>query len=266
MSDKEQAQLWQLGFNSIKDLEAPLGILASGREEAYGCIFGRDSLITSLELLEAYKRTYNPYFLGLVKKILLNLAALQGKEVQIESGEEPGKIIHEYRPERHEHLTQTLDHPWYVYPDNQMRNYDSVDSTPLFLLAAHQYYAVSKDEATIAELRPNIAAALTWLLEYGDTNHDGFIDYRFHPDRTFGGLKSQSWMDSTESLFYEESSGFPQYPIAPVEVQAYAYAALRAWSDYSKRPSPSGQSCCTTAPDCSKSRLTQSSSSGMASA
>lgn len=232
MSEKEQAQFWQLGFSSIKDLEAPLGILASGRNEAYGCIFGRDSLITSLELLEAYKRTNNAYFLELVKKILTNLALLQGTRVLIESGEEPGKIIHEYRPEKHEHLTAAPENPWYVYPDNQMRNYDSVDSTPLFLLAAHQYWLVSRDDECIEALRPSIAAALNWLMHYGDTNGDGFIDYRFHPDRKFGGLKSQSWMDSTESLFYEQSGEFPLYPIAPVEVQAYAYAALRSWGAY----------------------------------
>ena len=238
MSEQQQAQLWELGFNSIKDLEAPLGILASGKQEAYGCIFGRDSLITSLQLLEAYKRTNDVYFLTLVKKVLINLAQLQGTKVLIESGEEPGKIIHEYRPEGHEHLTQALENPWYVYPDNQMRNYDSVDSTPLFLLATYQYYVVSQDTVTIAKLQPNIMAALNWLTEYGDTNGDGFIDYRFHPDRTFGGLKSQSWMDSNESLFYEESNDFPLYPIAPVEVQAYTYAALRSWSDYFLTPKP----------------------------
>jgi glycogen debranching enzyme len=239
MSDQERSQLWQLGFNSIKELEAPLGILASARNEAYGCIFGRDSLITGLELLEAYKRTNNPYFLELVKKILTNLALLQGTEVQIESGEEPGKIIHEFRPDKHEHLTSrdpqglpTHERAWYVYPDNQMRNYDSVDSTPLFLVTLHRYWQISGDDDFINTLLPSVLAALNWMTEYGDTNGDGFIDYRFHPDRTFGGLKSQSWMDSNESLFYEQSEEFPLYPIAPVEVQAYAYAALRAWGDY----------------------------------
>ena len=228
-----------MGFDSIKELEAPLGILASGRSEAYGCIFGRDSFITSLELLETYKRTNDAYFLQLVKKILTNLALLQGTQVQIESGEEPGKIIHEFRPDKHEHLTGRVtqglpahERAWYVYPDNQMRNYDSVDSTPLFLLTLNKYWQVSKDNELIAELTPNITAALNWMHEYGDTNGDGFIDYRFHPDRTFGGLKSQSWMDSNESLFYEESTLFPLYPIAPVEVQAYAYAAYVSWSDY----------------------------------
>src|SRR6266404_7511238 len=152
MSKELQAQLWEMGLTSIKDLEVSNGILASGRDEVYGCIFGRDSLITSLELLEAFERTKNPYFLELVRKILTNLALLQGTSVQIESGEEPGKIIHEYRPEKHEHLTRALQEPWYVYPDNIMRNYDSVDSTPLFLITLHKYLQVSQDDAYIQTL------------------------------------------------------------------------------------------------------------------
>jgi len=36
-------------------------------------------------------------------------------------------------------------------------------------------------------------------------------------------------MDSTESLFYEDSNERPPYPIAPVEVQAYAWKALTVW-------------------------------------
>jgi glycogen debranching enzyme len=235
MSKEQQTLLWEMGLSSIKDLEVSDGIMASGRDEVYGCIFGRDSLITSLELLEAYERTNNAYFLELVKKILLNLALLQGTQVVLESGEEPGKMIHEYRPNKHEHLTKHPTSPWYVYPDNKMRNYDSVDSTPLFLITIHKYLEVSKDVETILKLTPAIQAGLTWIVEYGDTNGDGFIDYRFHTDRKFGGLRSQSWMDSTESLFYEETPEFPMYPIAPVEVQAYAYAALRAWGEYFKQ-------------------------------
>lgn len=129
----EQDELWTLGLNTIKELETEKGILASGKEEIYGCIFGRDSLITALKLLKAYQKTEDTYFLQLVKKILTSLADLQGENTNIESGEERGKIIHEYREKDHEHLTARGDRPWYVYSDNTMRNYDSVDSTPLFL-------------------------------------------------------------------------------------------------------------------------------------
>jgi glycogen debranching enzyme len=226
------ASLWNIGVRAIRELEADRGILASGREEVYGCIFGRDSLITSLSLLSVYEKTKDVYYLGLVRKVLLNLADLQGRVVNIESGEEPGKIIHEYRPDNHEHLTAHHEKPWYVYGDNKMRNYDSADSTPLFLMTAHAYLRLSGDREFIESLRQNIVGAIDWMREYGDSNGDGFFDYRFHSERNFGGLQTQSWMDSGESVFFEDAEERPQYPIAPVEVQAYAYTAYRSWSEY----------------------------------
>src|SRR6185437_1638180 len=167
-----RSPLWDLGYKTIQELETDQGILASGKEEIYGCIFGRDSLITSLELMKAYERTHDEYFLPLVRKILVNLASLQGKTLNIESGEEPGKCIHEFRPTNHEHLTIGLDHPWYIYPDKAMRNYDTVDATPLFLIAVHEYYSLTKDDAFLNAIMPNVYYALDWLLIYGDSNHD----------------------------------------------------------------------------------------------
>ncbi len=225
--------LWNLGFDTIRELEVDLGILASGKEEIYGCIFGRDSLITSLKLLRVYENTKDPYFLMLVKKILSTLTDLQGKEINIESGEEPGKCIHEYRPSGHEHLTQSLDIPWYLYPDNIMRNYDSIDSTPLYLITLYRYYQASGDAKFIRSLLPHIKLALDWILIYGDKNQDGFIDYGLNPDRKYGGLVTQSWMDSAESVFHEDESRIT-YPIAPVEAQSYAFLATKLWSTYFK--------------------------------
>lgn len=224
--------LWELGTNSIRSLEVENGILASARSEVYGCIFGRDSLITSLSLLNVYTKTKDAYYLELVRKILTNLADLQGRVVNIESGEEPGKMIHEFRPSEHEHLTMHSERPWHVYGDGIMRNYDTADATPLYLMAIHAYARASGDAKFIETLLPSIRVAIDWICEYGDSNSDGFIDYRFHPERTSGGLQTQSWMDSGESVFFEESDERPVYPIAPVEVQAYSYVALRAWSDY----------------------------------
>jgi glycogen debranching enzyme len=224
--------LWELGEKSIRELETEHGILASSRSEIYGCIFGRDSLISALALLKVHEQTNERYFLDLVRKILVKLATLQGKEVNIESGEEPGKIIHEYRPDNHAHLTAHAEKPWHLYPDSVMRSYDSVDSTPLFLMAVHAYWRESGDDACIEGLMPNIRAAIEWIRTYGDINDDGFTDYHLHPERISGGLVTQSWMDSDESLFFEGQDKRPQYPIAPVEVQAYVFVALRAWADY----------------------------------
>lgn len=226
-------ELWTLGITSIKGLESEQGILASSRTEVYGCIFGRDSLITSLSLLRVYQQTGDAYFLALVKKVLLNLATLQGMAANIESGEEPGKCIHEYRTEGHEHLTKLAAEPWFVYADGVMRNYDTVDATPLLLMAIYEYLTLAPYEGADTErLVAAARAALSWLETYGDSNGDGFIDYRFPPERAHGGLRVQSWMDSSESLFFETSEERPAYPIAPVEVQAYAYVALRNWGRY----------------------------------
>src|SRR5688572_10417149 len=106
-------KLRMLGLRILRELETQDGILASDRREIFGCIFGRDSLITALQLMHAYEADPNPYFLTLVKKILNSMATLQGKEVNIQSGEEPGKCIHEYRKDNHEHLTKNAVMPWY---------------------------------------------------------------------------------------------------------------------------------------------------------
>jgi glycogen debranching enzyme len=230
MNASTREQLWNLGLDTIRSLEVERGILASGKEELYGCVFGRDSLITGLLLLSVYERTHDTYYLALMRKILISLARLQGREVNIESGEEPGKIIHEFRPDNHEHLTKEAMHPWYLYPDGIMRNYDSVDATPLFLLALDRYLTLSRDESLSRLLRANRLEALDWLITYGLTRSDGFLAYEYRSERTGGGLRVQSWMDSTESLFFEDSNDTPAYSIAPVEVQAYAHAALLVWA------------------------------------
>jgi glycogen debranching enzyme len=222
---------WKLGIDTIRELETEQGILAAGKEEIYGCIFGRDSLITTLRLLRVHKKSQDPYFLQLAKKVLTNLISLQGKEENIQSGEQRGKMIHEYRPSGHEHLTKREQDAWYLYPDNIMRNFDSVDATPLFLIAAYRYWQASRDDQFLLDYRENIEMALQWILEHGDMDGDGFYDYMRHPQRTAGGLISHSWMDSGESVFHEDE--FPvTYPVAPIEVQAYCYLALQLWAIY----------------------------------
>lgn len=226
--------LWDIGLSTLHELETDEGVLASAQNEKFGCIFGRDSLITALKILKTHEETGNPYFLKTAKKILQSMQRLQGKETNIESGEEPGKCVHEFRWDNHEHLTQNADAPWYVYPDGSMRNYDTVDATPLYLIAMHHYISLSGDQEFADNALQSVKLALFWLTELGDSNDDGFIDYRWNNDRKFGGLYTQSWMDSSESIFHEDCSPVP-YPIAPVEVQAYSYAAMRLWSEYFRR-------------------------------
>lgn len=224
---------YDLGLRTIRELESEGGILASARTEAFGCIFGRDSLITALKLLEAYDLDKNIYYLCLTKRILEGLIKLQGKEINIESGEEPGKCIHEFRATAHEHLTKQGAPPWYTYPDGTMRNFDSIDSTPLFLIVSYRYIQKSGDLKFINESKRAIDLSLEWIFEYGDENGDGLIDYQKKPERKFGGLVAQNWTDSAETLFHEDNLPV-DFPIAPIEAQAYTYLALKLWSAYFK--------------------------------
>jgi len=240
---KEKAkELWELGYKTIIELESGEGILASSREELFGAIFGRDSLITALKLLEVYKIKKDKYFLSLVMKIIFGLARLQGREINVESGEEPGKCIHEYRRSNHDRLTKAAKKPWYVYPDGEMRNYDSVDSTPLYLITCYRYYQLSKDKEFLIRILPSIEMALLWLLDCGDYGKNGvlkclerntddniFIDYEMNSLRKHGGLLTQGWMDSADSVFHEDGTEVKR-PINPVEVQSYSYLALRLWA------------------------------------
>ena len=237
--------LWSLGVEAVKELETERGILASAKTELFGCIFGRDSLITSLELLHVYQTTGQQEFLNIVRKVLITMADLQGKELNIESGEEPGKVIHEYRTEGYERLVKPdgangLEKPWYVYPDNILRNYDTVDATPLFLIAVYRYRQVVRQQTGQDDpefdslLLPSVKAAINWIFWYGDSNNDGFIDYQLKAERNFGGLVNQNWMDSGEATFHETGEDVP-YPIAPVEAQAYVFLALKLWGAYFKK-------------------------------
>lgn len=223
-------------YQSILDLTTDDGINASGKDEVYGCIFGRDSFITILKLL---KVTSNPslandcdvsVFKDITRRALLNLITLQGQQTNIESGEEPGKFIHEYRTEKYDRLINRPQ-PWYVYPDKILRNYDSIDSTPLGLIAIYRYWEQTQDDAFLLKALPAVEAGLNWIITYGDRDKDYLLEYEFHKDRVYGGLVVQSWTDSRESLLQENGS-FPLYPIAQVEVQGYAWLALKLWADF----------------------------------
>lgn len=231
----ELEDFYSMGLSSLQMLEVPEGIMASSKEEIYGCIFGRDSLITTLKLLRAYRYRHNPYFLTLSRKVLLGIMRLQGSVTNLESGEEPGKCIHEFRIAGHEHLTQAIVSPWYLYPDGTMRNFDSVDATPLLLIAIYRYYQKSQDQEFLLEAMPHVEMALDWIFHYGDKYNEGLISYQMPAERKSGGLISQGWMDSSEAVFHEDETPIV-FPMAPIEVQSYAYLALKLWGNFFREP------------------------------
>lgn len=232
-----QQELRKQIYNSILELATEEGINASGKDGVYGCIFGRDSAVTILKILKVcasdnqMTSEEKAKLLSICRRSLQTLISLQGKETNIESGEEPGKFIHEYRPDNYERLLALDTKPWYVYPDGVLKNYDSIDSTPLCLIAIYRYWAITGDDEFLFSALNAVEAGLNWIVSYGDKDKDFLLEYELPEQRCHGGLVVQSWTDSSESMLNAKGE-FPPYPIAPVEVQGYAWLALVRWANF----------------------------------
>ncbi len=224
--------LRKISYDCLQQLSSDEGIYASSKEEAYGCIFGRDSAITILKLLNVYQKTKEKYILDICKRTLLTLINLQGKEYNPQSGEEPGKFIHEFRRDNYQMLTKRAN-PWYVYPDGFLRNYDSLDSTPLILIAIYKYWKQTKDADFLIKTLPAVEKGLEWIVSHADKDKDYLMEYEIPKERTHGGLTVHSLTDSAETLLGKDGK-FPLYPIAPVEVQAIAWLSLKLWGNFYK--------------------------------
>ena len=177
-----------------------IGMLPAAGMPWFMTVFGRDTLITSLQTM----------LLGpeLATASLDALAALQARDDDPSIDAEPGKILHELRRGR---AVET----WFgTY-------YGSVDATPLFLILLSEVWRWTADAAVAERLREPALAALRWIDEYGDRDGDGFVEYE---RRTPRGLENQSWKDSGDSQRFHDGT-FATTPIAPAEVQGYVYDA-----------------------------------------
>lgn len=197
---------------SVLDLRALLLSTEEGPYPAAGipwyvAAFGRDAILTSYLLLPEHPE--------LALGTLRFLARRQGKAINAETFEEPGKILHELR---YGELTQDGTLPY-------SPNYGTVDATPLFLILLERYLDSTADTSIVQELRPAWEAALLWISEYGDRDGDGFVEH-LGSDPRYGRMV-QSWKDSADSMSHEDGS-LAEGAIAAAEVQGYVYAAYLA--------------------------------------
>jgi glycogen debranching enzyme len=188
----------------IVDRAHPDRVVIAAGAPWFMTLFGRDSLLTAWMTL--------PFDPSLARGVLRTLADLQGTRDDPQAEEQPGKIVHELR--RH-----GGGGPFAA----RQRYYGTVDATPLFvMLAAEAWRWGALTPTDVQELGPAVDLALDWLLGPGDSNGDGFVDYR---RRDAAGLSNQGWKDSWDGVTFADGS-LPAAPIALVEVQGYAYGAL----------------------------------------
>ncbi|WP_439592101.1 glycogen debranching N-terminal domain-containing protein [Microbacterium sp.] len=174
-------------------------------------LFGRDSIWAA--------RLALPLDVGMAASTLRVLARLQGADDDPASAQEPGKILHELRS-----TVLELPHEGIALPPLY---FGSVDSTPLWVcLLADAWHAGMHDDE-VRELLPALRRALAWIMEHGDSDGDGFLDYI---DRTGRGLANQGWKDSGDSIQWRDGR-LAEGPIALCEVQGYAYEAVLAGAD-----------------------------------
>ncbi|RKN39104.1 glycogen debranching N-terminal domain-containing protein [Micromonospora endolithica] len=167
-------------------------------------LFGRDSIITSLQVV--------PFLPELITPTILLLAGLQGNRLDDFRDEEPGKILHELRYGETAGFEEQPHSPYY----------GSADSTPLFVILLDEYERWTGDADLVRHLEAPTRAALAWIDTYGDLLGTGYLWFQTRNPDT--GLENQCWKDSWDGISYRDGR-LPGFPRATCELQGYAYDA-----------------------------------------
>ena len=182
----------------------------------FHALFGRDSLITALQLL--------PERPEIAAATLRALPVSQGRVDDPATEEQPGRILHEDRPHAPRWL---VDLGWPVR-DGALRYFGTSDATSWFLVLL----AATGDRALAGELGGARRAAASWL-ERALASGGGLV--RCGPRAYPGGLAQQGWRDALDPANDEHGGGIvredgssPAAPLADADSQAVALAALDA--------------------------------------
>jgi glycogen debranching enzyme len=171
----------------------------------YDTLFGRDSIISALQLL--------PFEAKLAKSTLLVNAKFQSNKLDDWRDQEPGKMLHELRQGELANLNLIPHTPYY----------GTVDATPLYLILLAEYVNWTGDIQLVKKLEDNVDQALKWIDVYANMEGDGFAYYAVKSPL---GIYNQGWKDSPDSISRSDGT-LAKKPIALAEVQGYVYMAKR---------------------------------------
>jgi glycogen debranching enzyme len=173
----------------------------------FHCLFGRDSLITALQLLPARPEV--------ARATLRALAARQGRTRHAGTHEEPGKIGHEFRDAPAQEFVAA---GWPA--GGPFAYYGTADATSWFIVLATAVGGFDEPRRAAGE----------WLAGALDRG-DGLVR---HGPGEWGALSQQGWRDTIDPTaaygggILRPDGGVPEPPLADLDSQAVAYAALRA--------------------------------------
>ncbi|MDQ6935239.1 MAG: hypothetical protein M3130_08145 [Actinomycetota bacterium] len=189
----------------------------AGDTGRFHALFGRDSLVVALQVLNVRP--------DVAPATLRALAARQGARENPETEEEPGRILHEYRPLPPARL---VEQGWPLGDDGGLCYYGSSDATSWFLVVLD----ATGDARLQAELAHSRQAAGAWL-EEALRRGGGLV--RCGPRVSPGGLAQQGWRDCLDPAADPFGGGIvaadgsmPASPLADADSQAAAVAALDA--------------------------------------
>ena len=160
--------------------------------------FTRDSIISAILM-------QNPEML---KQQLLFCAERQGKKKNPYSGEEPGKIFHEYPPVKKRKLST---------------EYNACDTTALFLIGHEIYQRLIGNKKFKEIYRKNISQAVNYIKTHL-RKHAFIEDPKFCGNNKFA-LKVTYWKDSE---LYGRKNGEPVYPVVYSLAHIQNMRALRS--------------------------------------
>ncbi len=214
-SNEEFYRFYNQGAQDMASLRLPLqgtgqmGFVPAAGMPWFVALFGRDTLIASLQMMIVY-----PEFAAGTLDIL---GQYQAKVRDDYRDAEPGKILHELRRGELAHFKAIPQTP----------SYGTADATPLYLIALHAAWRATGDRTLIKRHLRTAEACLAWIDKYGDRDGDGFQEYQ---TRSTGGFENMSWKDSGDSVMYPDGT-LVRGPKALCELQGYVYDAWQRMAE-----------------------------------